>query len=1390
MYKVEQNAGQHCSVKAYGNWRNTLLLLAVMLLPLMSFSQNLLTNPSFENGLAGWSTVGENASVSSDANTGNNAAQMCDNYIALTQVFPTQAGKVYQGSCFSKLLKREAGALLFNIRFLNSNYSPIGNFLPNLENSTTYVESNLDNREAPAGAAFVQIIIEKVNDGFSGRGCIVVDDVVLEEVGGGTTCDLSANVITNECNYNGTPNDPSDDFSSPIIRVINPSSTGTQWRYRLANGTLSSKFNYGTPAAIERALVSVGRQVKIIDAGDPDCTFTLSIASIPSCSGGGTDCPIDIKSVVFPNELSPGQQISVTATLVNNSTTANANNQIAFYRFINGERGTVGASRLSNTFPIPALAPNESRTITFQLSLITPLYLEGLYPVGSFNFGSNLGLAINLNDGQTFGSLPDCIALVTSQAKYPRRDLKVEFVNNKGCYGSDGRVKTDIRISNAGSQTIEAPIIAQINNFNFVRRELPEIIGDGRQGISFIKIDEDLAPGQSVVIQEPLQFPSGFNDDFEFTVEVEEIGSNITDTNASNNGDAITVSQDPNCGGTTGGGKIDIELDFDSADALRRYKTTRCTFTVSNEGENTASGVQVAVPLVAGQVVVSGSSNTVVSKGSYNPYGSQIWNVGNLAPGESATLEISLFFLAADLQLFSEVIAATGSDIDSSPNNGNGTSPREDDEVLLTYGNTPSGKADIKVSFIDGENYNIVGGLTTVLDIRLQNIGQNTSNNYTLRAYLSQDNTLSPDTDTKIGESDELGLAAGANAIRSLNIFVPNLLMSGEYYLIFDAAGSNLIDGNLSNNRVSKLINVSNDNSPCDIEIKVGEKICNNSGTPNDPSDDTYTIKITPIKNSGSPATHFTVNGVAGPFPYGEEVEVGPFIIADRRARIIVTDEFIADASNCSESIEVSAPAPCSSGGGSKVDLSLDITSDNPNVGVYQKANFTFTLTNSGDQASKDILINIPKSAGDFVISGGSTPEVSQGFFNRSLGESAWSIPSLGAGESATLKLNLFFLKKPFVYAEVFEAVGNDPDSTPGNGDGRNANEDDEAVFGGQIGNSCNIILTIYGKQCDDSGTPNDPSDDTFTFKYKATATNGSEGYTVDAFNTGEIITPAFQLYDLEYISPVIPIKDGIYELTVRDQANQTCSTSLDITPPNSCSNGGGGEIDLEIAASPDAAYQQYVHVNVTYTVTNTGTATAENVSVTMTTPAGTANTSFFEASQGDFSLFNAKWTVGKLAAGQSATLTRRFFPLLGDKQPLSGFAQIATASPTDIDSTPGNNGTLEDTAEDDDIVFFIPVANLQTPTDGNLLSQNDGATKLYPTVTNGILNVEIVSLAGSADLRIMNTQGQTLQVLNMDLTTGFNQKTLDVSRLNAGTYFIQIVRADSQETLRFVRTE
>ncbi len=141
----------------------------------------------------------------------------------------------------------------------------------------------------------------------------------------------------------------------------------------------------------------------------------------------------------------------------------------------------------------------------------------------------------------------------------------------------------------------------------------------------------------------------------------------------------------------------DLELSLDvSRVHYAQYDTLGMCFTIQNTGVVTAENVQVSVPLPDGFVYCY----DIAGQGDYNLY-YQTWNVGTLAPGESANLKLVNLALSSgnNINYYAEVSNSSAYDHDSTPNNQN-FNATEDDEVATTIiaienGGSGTGDADV-----------------------------------------------------------------------------------------------------------------------------------------------------------------------------------------------------------------------------------------------------------------------------------------------------------------------------------------------------------------------------------------------------------------------------------------------------------------------------------------------------------------------------------------------------------------------------------------------------------------------------------------------------------------------------------------------------------------------
>ena len=126
---------------------------------------------------------------------------------------------------------------------------------------------------------------------------------------------------------------------------------------------------------------------------------------------------------------------------------------------------------------------------------------------------------------------------------------------------------------------------------------------------------------------------------------------------------------------------VDLSLDITSSSNLyTQFANTSFTVSVTNEGTQAATNVEIDARFPDGLVFVSYFS----SNGTLN-LGNQAWEISSLAPGETATLNLTLFALVdnQDIEFFTQVVSLDQSDSDSTPDSSNGE-VSEDDEASVT----------------------------------------------------------------------------------------------------------------------------------------------------------------------------------------------------------------------------------------------------------------------------------------------------------------------------------------------------------------------------------------------------------------------------------------------------------------------------------------------------------------------------------------------------------------------------------------------------------------------------------------------------------------------------------------------------------------------------------
>jgi Domain of unknown function DUF11/GEVED domain/Secretion system C-terminal sorting domain len=162
---------------------------------------------------------------------------------------------------------------------------------------------------------------------------------------------------------------------------------------------------------------------------------------------------------------------------------------------------------------------------------------------------------------------------------------------------------------------------------------------------------------------------------------------------------------------------LSLSLRVSNENALIFEKVTY-QLTVKNEGSSAATGVVVKAPTATLNAAFGLLySDALTASGTYNVI-FNTWNLASLPAGATATLDLILYTVKPNRPaFFAEIVAATQSDPDSEPDNGDATlGAREDDEVFRP---APSTGCNLVFS-VESDTCFRAPGQTAVYGFRIQ----------------------------------------------------------------------------------------------------------------------------------------------------------------------------------------------------------------------------------------------------------------------------------------------------------------------------------------------------------------------------------------------------------------------------------------------------------------------------------------------------------------------------------------------------------------------------------------------------------------------------------------------------------------------------------------------
>lgn len=579
-------------------------------------------------------------------------------------------------------------------------------------------------------------------------------------------------------------------------------------------------------------------------------------------------------------------------------------------------------------------------------------------------------------------------------------------------------------------------------------------------------------------------------------------GNNSNQTPSEDDEASVTIAP------TVASTDIDLELDINcDVSEFNLFENITYTITVTNNGPATATGIEIANTLPSGLAFTSKTE----SQGNFNFWGG-VWTVGTLNSGATATLDIVLFTLnnSAAISNFAQVKAANENDSDSTPNNSSGVAT-EDDEDSVTIVPAGSNNNDIDLALSKTSNVSIAEeGDAVSFTITVVNNGTVAATGVTVEDVLPNSLDFTSASAT-IGSYDEttgiwdIGtVAIGGNATLTINTTVNTIVLPITNFAQVKTANEDDVDstpGNNSGNTPQEddedAITIQPDTSSNFVDLELTKTV--NISTASAGDQVTYTITVT--NNGPADATGITVadelpselsfdnaNASKGTYSSGS----GTWSIGNLAENETVTLTIDATVNSITSAITNFAQVMTASPddldstpgndsnqapdeddedsatiipeGSTDIDLEATMTSNSVSVSPWTNVDFTLEVTNNGAAAASGVMIDFPIPE-DMAF----TSKIeSQGSYN--LWFQTWDVGVLQSGETATLSLTLFTLNPGtdvIAYAEVIAANETDIDSTPSNGNGSSAVEDDEAAFtlsNGSSGGKGDLESNIVGE--------------------------------------------------------------------------------------------------------------------------------------------------------------------------------------------------------------------------------------------------------------------------------------------------------------------------------------
>lgn len=376
----------------------------------------------------------------------------------------------------------------------------------------------------------------------------------------------------------------------------------------------------------------------------------------------------------------------------------------------------------------------------------------------------------------------------------------------------------------------------------------------------------------------------------------------------------------------------------------------------------------------------------------------------------------------------------------------------------------------------------------------------------------------------------------------------------------------------------------------------------------------------------------------------------------------------------------------------SQADLSLTKSIDNASPNISDVVNFTIELTNNGPDVATNVSVSDQLPAGVTFVAASPT----QGSFSSSTG--IWTVGTVNSGSIAQLVLSgrITSAGERVNFAEVSASDQFDPNSTPGNG--QQANENDQAAVSFItesidlslvktaeptlviVGNAVTYTLEVSnaGPSTATGVEVKDELPAGIAFS-NASATQGQYSVGTSVWTVGAISPASSQRLTLVGTVESPGPKTNTAEVIAADQVD------IDSTPNNgdpteddqSSVTIQAPEADLSLSMTvTNNAPSVGQEISFVITVNNKGQDTATGVSVRDVLPVGLEYISS-STTAGQYTSSTGIWELGSISVGGNVTLTINAKATTANE--LTNTAEVFASDQWDPNSTPANNDPSED---------------------------------------------------------------------------------------------------------------